>query len=53
LDHGRHQAALVPDSELVIRPNEGHMGSLDAADEIIATILDLWRRQDDRVPARA
>ena len=52
LEHGRHQAALVPDSELVIRPNEGHMGSLDAADEIIAAILGLWR-QDDRVPARA
>jgi pimeloyl-ACP methyl ester carboxylesterase len=53
LDHGRHQAALVPDSELVIRPNEGHMGSLDAADEIIAKILGLWRGQEDRLPARA
>jgi pimeloyl-ACP methyl ester carboxylesterase len=53
LEHGRHQAALVPDSELVIRPNEGHMGSLDAADEIIATILGLWRGQEDRLPARA
>lgn len=43
LDHGEHQAELVPDSELRVRPREGHMGSLDAADEILDTILGLWR----------
>jgi pimeloyl-ACP methyl ester carboxylesterase len=53
LAHGRHQAALVPDSDLVIRPGEGHLGSLDAADEIIATILGLWRQREERLPARA
>jgi pimeloyl-ACP methyl ester carboxylesterase len=42
LAHGEHQATLVPDSELKIRPREGHMGSLDAAEEILDTILDLW-----------
>ncbi|MBW2241919.1 MAG: alpha/beta hydrolase [Deltaproteobacteria bacterium] len=42
LDHGEHQARLVPDSELKVRPREGHMGSLDAADEILDTILGLW-----------
>jgi pimeloyl-ACP methyl ester carboxylesterase len=53
LAHGRHQAALVPDSELVVRPGEGHMGSLDAAEEILATILGLWGGREDRLPALA
>ncbi|MAE97290.1 MAG: alpha/beta hydrolase [Deltaproteobacteria bacterium] len=42
LDHGEHQAKLVPDSDLKVRPREGHMGSLDAAEEILDTILGLW-----------
>ena len=53
LDHGEHQARLVPDAELVVRPREGHMGSLDAADEILDTILGLWSREDASRPARA
>jgi pimeloyl-ACP methyl ester carboxylesterase len=52
LAHGEHQSALVPDSELNVRPGEGHMGSLDAAEEIIDKILDLWPRQAKRRRAR-
>ena len=49
LAHGEHQAMLVPDSDLRVRSREGHMGSLDAADEIIETILGLWTRADEPV----
>jgi pimeloyl-ACP methyl ester carboxylesterase len=42
LEHAEHQAALVPDAELRIRPREGHMGNLDAVEEVFATLLDLW-----------
>jgi pimeloyl-ACP methyl ester carboxylesterase len=52
LDHGEHQARLVPDSDLKVRPREGHMGSLDAAEEILDTILGLWPRRHAR-PVRA
>ena len=47
LEHGRHQADLVPDSELYIRPTEGHLGSLDAVEEILNAIIDAW---DAKVP---
>jgi len=53
LAHGEHQAALVPDSDLRVRPREGHMGSLDAAEEIIDSILELWPRDKKSRPARA
>lgn len=52
LDHGEHQARLVPDSDLKIRPREGHMGCLDAADEIIDTILGLWPHFEPNRPDR-
>ena len=42
LEHGHHLAALVPDSELRVRPGESHLGSLDAADEILDAILVCW-----------
>jgi pimeloyl-ACP methyl ester carboxylesterase len=45
LEHGQHQARLVPDSDLKIRPQEGHLGSLDAAEEILDTLLGLWPRR--------
>jgi pimeloyl-ACP methyl ester carboxylesterase len=53
LAHGEHQARLVPDSELQVRPREGHMGSLDAAEEILDSILGLWPRQKKGRPAHA
>jgi len=42
LEHGRHLAGLVPDSELRIRHGESHLGALDLADEIFDAILEFW-----------
>ena len=54
LEHAEHLAALIPDSELRIRQREGHMGNLDAAEEVIDTLLGLWARElpgaDDPTP---
>ncbi|MEB2285629.1 MAG: hypothetical protein B6D46_08725 [Polyangiaceae bacterium UTPRO1] len=44
LEHAHHLAGLVPDAELRVRPGEGHMGNLDAAEEILDTLLGLWPR---------
>ena len=43
-----HLAALIPDTELRIRPREGHMGNLDAAEEVLDTLLGLWAREQPR-----
>jgi pimeloyl-ACP methyl ester carboxylesterase len=51
LAHAEHLATLVPDAELRVRPREGHMGSLDAAEEIFDILLELWRQRDARVKA--
>jgi pimeloyl-ACP methyl ester carboxylesterase len=40
LAHGRHLAALVPGSTLRVRHEEGHLGSLGVAEEILRTVLD-------------
>jgi len=40
-----HMAGLVPDSRLVVRPGESHLGGLDAAEEVIETLLELWRER--------
>ncbi|MGH8977679.1 MAG: alpha/beta fold hydrolase [Acidimicrobiia bacterium] len=42
LSHGQQLAALVPCSELRIRPGESHLGSLAAAEEVLDTLLSLW-----------
>jgi pimeloyl-ACP methyl ester carboxylesterase len=42
LEHAEHLAAIVPDAELRVRPREGHMGNLDAAEEVLDTLLALW-----------
>jgi pimeloyl-ACP methyl ester carboxylesterase len=42
LAHAEHMAALVPDATLRVRPREGHIGNLDAAHEVLQTILALW-----------
>jgi pimeloyl-ACP methyl ester carboxylesterase len=46
LAHGRHVASLVPDSELRVRPGESHLGSLDAAEEVLDTLLTLRPRDE-------
>jgi pimeloyl-ACP methyl ester carboxylesterase len=45
LEHAEHLAALIPDTELRVRPREGHMGNLDAAEEVLDTLLGLWPRE--------
>jgi pimeloyl-ACP methyl ester carboxylesterase len=40
--HAEHMAALVPDAALRVRAGEGHIGSLDAAYEVLDAILGLW-----------
>jgi pimeloyl-ACP methyl ester carboxylesterase len=45
LAHAERMAALVPNSELRVRPGEGHIGNLAAAEEIIDTLLSLWPRE--------
>jgi pimeloyl-ACP methyl ester carboxylesterase len=42
LVHAEHLAALVPDSELVVRPGESHLGTLVVGDEAVRTVADLW-----------
>ncbi|MGQ0824270.1 MAG: alpha/beta fold hydrolase [Actinomycetota bacterium] len=50
--HARHLAALVPDSVLRVRSGESHMGTLDAADEILDTVLGLWELPTRKGPRR-
>jgi pimeloyl-ACP methyl ester carboxylesterase len=45
LSHAEHMAALVPDSQLTVRGGESHLGGLDAAREVLVTLLDLWDRR--------
>ena len=47
LSHAEHLAALVPDSELRVRAGESHLGTLDAAREVIDMILELWHREPE------
>jgi pimeloyl-ACP methyl ester carboxylesterase len=42
LSHAEHVVGIIPDAQLTIRHGESHLGSLDAAPEIIRAILDMW-----------
>jgi pimeloyl-ACP methyl ester carboxylesterase len=42
LSHGQHMAARVPDSQLRVRSEEGHLGGLAAALEVLDAILSFW-----------
>lgn len=42
LAHARHLQARIPGATLRVRPGESHLGSLDAAEEILDAILSLW-----------
>jgi pimeloyl-ACP methyl ester carboxylesterase len=42
LSHGEHVASLVPGSELRICPGSSHLGSLDAAAEVLDALLAHW-----------
>lgn len=44
LAHGQHLAKQLPDASLRVRPGDGHLCGLGAADEIFEAILELWDR---------
>lgn len=39
LEHGRHQAGLVPNATLTVQPGQSHLGGLAVADEVLAVML--------------
>jgi pimeloyl-ACP methyl ester carboxylesterase len=53
LAHGEHLARLVPGATLTVRPGESHLGSLDAAEEILDTVLGFWRLDAAAQPVAA
>lgn len=43
LEHGRHQARLVPGSTLTVQPGQSHLGGLGSAEQVLVTLLEhLW-----------
>jgi len=46
LEHAEHMQRLLPDSELVIRAEEGHLGGLGATHEILDEIFEAWDKAD-------
>ena len=48
LDQAQAAAARLPDVELVVRPDEGHLGDFAAADEALAVLADLWPTSSPR-----
>ena len=52
LAHGQHQAKLIPNAKLSVRPGESHLGSLAAAEEVLDAILPFWPRDRKDRPAR-
>jgi pimeloyl-ACP methyl ester carboxylesterase len=40
LDHGQHQARLVPGSTLIVQPGQSHLGGLGIAVEVLTTMFD-------------
>ena len=49
LSHGHHMASLIPDAQVNVRPEEGHLGGLGATEEVLAMIQSHWRRRDETV----
>ncbi|NND69548.1 MAG: alpha/beta hydrolase [Halioglobus sp.] len=44
LQHGEHMAERLPNAELRVRPEEGHLGGLGASQEIFDDLLSHWPR---------
>jgi len=42
LAHAQHMAAMVPGATLRVRPGEGHIGNLAAAEEVLDELISLW-----------
>jgi pimeloyl-ACP methyl ester carboxylesterase len=49
-NHGEHQASLVPDSKLFVRPGEGHFAGFTAIDTVLDELEACW---PDRAAAPA
>jgi pimeloyl-ACP methyl ester carboxylesterase len=45
LDQVQQTAALLPDVRLYVRPHESHLGGFAVADEVLATLSELWRQR--------
>jgi pimeloyl-ACP methyl ester carboxylesterase len=45
LDQAQRAIALLPDVELRVRPGESHLGGFAVADEMLATLAELWRQR--------
>lgn len=44
LKHARHLVDLMPDAELIVRPDESHLGTLVVGDDAVRTVLGFWDR---------
>jgi len=42
LAHAEHMASLLTDAQVVVRPQEGHLGGLSAAEDVFRAILQHW-----------
>lgn len=52
VEHGQHMADKIPDSVLRVRKEEGHLGGLGAAVEIMGVLLSHWPEQKKPTPRR-
>jgi pimeloyl-ACP methyl ester carboxylesterase len=46
--HGEHVVSLLPDAELYTLPGESHLAGLGYAEEILANLMTLWDKLDQR-----
>ncbi len=46
IDQAYRAASLLPDVEFVVRPGESHLGEFAAADQVLTTLADVWRREE-------
>ena len=42
IEHAEHMQRLLPDADLVIRAEEGHLGGLGATHDILDGIFEVW-----------
>jgi pimeloyl-ACP methyl ester carboxylesterase len=47
-EHGEHVVSLLPDAELYTLPGESHLAGLGYAEEILANLMTLWDKLDNR-----
>jgi pimeloyl-ACP methyl ester carboxylesterase len=44
--HGQHMVSRLPDAELYHLPGESHLAGLGRAEEILATLIEVWDRAE-------